>query len=86
MIEILKALPVILKWVPELVDVVADALGGGEHYDEGAWCESMPALKDVCDALRNQDTTAVWAVRQILRDANPDRLRAAMELLAKKMQ
>jgi membrane protein required for beta-lactamase induction len=74
---ILSALPVLLQWLPALIDVVSTALGGDVHRDEGAWCAHIADLADVCRGLRDRDTSTVLVVQSILKDVRPDALRAA---------
>lgn len=83
--EVLRALPVLLRWVPAIVNVIAEALGGGEHIDEGAWCAHVPELADVCRALRAQEVDTSWVVRNILRDVKPQALAVATEQLRLRM-
>ena len=79
--NLLTILPVLLDYLPALIDVIAGALSGGCHRDEGAWCAHVKGLEDVCKALRAKDMSTMQVVAGILSDVNPGALKATGQVL-----
>lgn len=78
----LEALPILIRYVPAIINVIAEAFGG-QHRDEGAWCAHIPGLADVCRELRDGNGSTRAAVERILADvgAPSDPIRVALARL-----
>jgi hypothetical protein len=64
----MNVLGILLQYIPALIEVIYDAVGGSTHRHEESWCDHIEGLKDVCEALRDGDEEALKVVRGILGD------------------
>lgn len=76
----LLVLPILLKWIPLLGEIIAEACQGNVHGQQDALAAQLKGLADVCEALRNTDESTVVAVKAILGNGSTD-LEAAIAIL-----